>query len=66
MGAESTYPVWGWGQPGEEPAAEALEALGLAVEPMLGFPAQPPERPAPLARLPAPRVRPPGRLEPIA
>jgi alkyldihydroxyacetonephosphate synthase len=66
MAEESTYPVWGWGLPGEEPAPEALEALGPAVGSMLGFDAQAPERPAPLEELPAPRLRPPAALEPIA
>jgi alkyldihydroxyacetonephosphate synthase len=62
----STYPVWGWGLPGEEPDPAALDALGPAVRPLLGFDAQPPERPAPLAELPAPRLRPPPALEAIA
>jgi alkyldihydroxyacetonephosphate synthase len=62
----STYPVWGWGLPGEEPGAEALAALGPAVRSMLGFDAQAPERPAPLADLPAPRPRPPAALAAIA
>jgi alkyldihydroxyacetonephosphate synthase len=66
MAEESTYPVWGWGLAGEEPTAEALEALGPAVGAMLGFPAQAPERPGPLRELPAPRVRPPAALAAIA
>jgi alkyldihydroxyacetonephosphate synthase len=66
MAEESTYPVWGWGLPGEEPAPEALAALGPAVASMLGFGAQAPERPAPLAELPVARLRPPSGLEEIA
>ncbi|HEX8928972.1 MAG TPA: FAD-binding oxidoreductase, partial [Actinomycetota bacterium] len=66
MGRWSTYPVWGWGLPGEEPDPAALAALGPAVRPLLGFDAQPPERPAPLAELPAPRLRPPPPLAAIA
>jgi alkyldihydroxyacetonephosphate synthase len=62
----STYPVWGWGPPGEEPAPEALEGLRPAVSSMLGFDAQAPERPAPLQELPTPRLRPPAALEAIA
>src|SRR6266487_795772 len=62
----STYPVWGWGLPGEEPGAEALAALGPAVRSMLGFDAQAPERPASLAELPVPRPRPPAALAAIA
>ncbi len=66
MGEESTYPIWGWGLPGEEPDPAALEALGAAVGSMLGFQAQAPERPAPLAEPPAPRLRPPAALAAIA
>jgi alkyldihydroxyacetonephosphate synthase len=66
MAAESTYPVWGWGQPGEEPGRAALEALAPAVRPLLGFEVQPPERPAPLAELPPPRLRPPPALAALA
>jgi alkyldihydroxyacetonephosphate synthase len=66
VGEESTYPIWGWGLPGEEPDPAALEALGPAVGSMLGFQAQAPERPAPLAEPPAPRLRPPAALAAIA
>jgi alkyldihydroxyacetonephosphate synthase len=65
LGQWSTYPVWGWGRPGEEPDPAALAALGSAVRPLLGFDAQPPETPAPLADLPPPRLRPPATLERI-
>jgi alkyldihydroxyacetonephosphate synthase len=63
---DSTYPVWGWGEPGQAPDPGELEALAPALEAMLGFAAQPPERPAPLRPLPAPRRRPPAPLEPLA
>jgi alkyldihydroxyacetonephosphate synthase len=62
----STYPVWGWGGPGQAPDEEQLKALAPAVEAMLGFAVQAPERPAPLGPLPAPRVRPPPALAPLA
>jgi alkyldihydroxyacetonephosphate synthase len=66
VGRWSTYPVWGWGLPGEEPDPAALAALGPAVRPLLGFDAQAPEEPAPLAGLPPPRLRPPQALAAIA
>ncbi len=66
MAEGSTYAVWGWGLPGEEPGPEALAALGQGVGPMLGFDAQAPERPAPLAELPAPRLRAPAPLASVA
>jgi alkyldihydroxyacetonephosphate synthase len=66
LGHWSTYPVWGWGLPGEAPDPAALAALGPAVRPLLGFDAQAPETPAPLADLPAPRLRPPAGLAAIA
>jgi alkyldihydroxyacetonephosphate synthase len=62
----STYPVWGWGRPDQAPTAAELEALAPAAQTLLGFPVQAPERPAPPADLPAPRVRGPSRLAPIA
>jgi alkyldihydroxyacetonephosphate synthase len=62
----STYPVWGWGRPEEAPTAAELEALAPVVRALLGFPVQAPERPAPPADLPAPRLRVPGSLAPIA
>jgi alkyldihydroxyacetonephosphate synthase len=61
-----TYAVWGWGEPDREPKAGDLEAAAPEVERLLGFPAQPPEQPAPLADLPAPRIRPPGALAELA
>ena len=54
--------MWGWGEPDEEPQVNALEAMAPALQALLGFPLQPPERPAPLPPLPAPRVTPPGQL----
>ena len=67
MGA-SAYAVWGWGRPQDEPRPEQLAALAPQLEALLGFPAQAPERPAPLPDLPAPRIRiqPPPRLAAIA
>jgi alkyldihydroxyacetonephosphate synthase len=64
--AESTYPVWGWGAAGEAPATAELEALAPALGQALGFPVQAPEAPAPLRPLPAPRLRPPAALRPLA
>jgi alkyldihydroxyacetonephosphate synthase len=58
----STYPVWGWGRPEEAPTTAELEAFAPAAQALLGFPVQPPERPAPPAELPAPRLRLPPRL----
>jgi alkyldihydroxyacetonephosphate synthase len=62
----STYPLWGWGGPGDEPTAAGLEAFAPAAQALLGFPLQPPERPAALAPLPAPRVAAPAPLAAIA
>jgi len=62
----STYPVWGWGRAEEAPTAAELEALAPAARALLGFPVQTPERPAPPADLPAPRVQVPSWLAPIA
>jgi alkyldihydroxyacetonephosphate synthase len=62
----STYAIWGWGGPDEEPQPAALEAMAPAFQGLLGFPMQPPERPAPLPPLPPPRVAPPGPLAAIA
>src|SRR6266545_383562 len=62
----STYPVWGWGRPEEAPTTAELEALAPVVRALLGFPVQAPERPARPADLPAPRVRVPASLAPIA
>jgi alkyldihydroxyacetonephosphate synthase len=64
--AESTYAVWGWGGPADEPGRDELEALAPAVAQLLGFAVQAPERPAPLQPLPSPRVRPPEALRPLA
>lgn len=44
-----SYRAWGWGD--RPPDAATLDAVGAAVEPLLGFPPQPPEAPAALAPL---------------
>jgi alkyldihydroxyacetonephosphate synthase len=62
----STYPVWGWGRPEEEPGPAELEALAPAARALLGFPLQAPERPAAPAALPAPRVAVPSALAPVS
>jgi alkyldihydroxyacetonephosphate synthase len=62
----STYPVWGWGGPGEEPDPAALEALAPVAQALLGFGLQTPERPAPLRPLPTPRLAAPAPLAAIA
>jgi alkyldihydroxyacetonephosphate synthase len=62
----STYPVWGWGRPEEAPTTAELEALAPAAQALLGFPVQPPERPALPTELPAPRLRLPPRLRQAA
>ena len=62
----STYPVWGWGRPGEAPTPEELDAFAPAAQALLGFPVQAPERPAAPADLPPPRLRLPPRLAPVA
>jgi alkyldihydroxyacetonephosphate synthase len=61
----STYPVWGWGRPEEEPAPAELEAFAPAAQALLGFPLQAPERPAGPPALPAPRVAVPEALAPV-
>ena len=62
----STYPVWGWGGPDQEPDPAALEALAPVAQALLGFDLQAPERPARLRPLPAPRLAAPARLAAIA
>jgi alkyldihydroxyacetonephosphate synthase len=62
----STYPVWGWGGPGEEPDPAALEALAPVAQALLGFGLQAPERPARLRPLPTPRLAAPAPLAAIA
>jgi alkyldihydroxyacetonephosphate synthase len=61
----STYQVWGWGTAEEEPREEALHAAAPVFQALLGFPVQAPERPAPLAPLPRPRLAAPGPLAPL-
>src|SRR3954454_14546600 len=58
----ATYDVWGWGTPDREPKHDDLVGMGPELVRLLGFPAQDPERPAPLAELPVSRVQPPGSL----
>ncbi len=58
-----TYQVWGWGASGADaPKPADLAALSPALAGQLGFPGQPPERPAPLRPLPDPRVSLPATL----
>ena len=52
----STYSVWGWGGPEDEPAAADVEALGPYVAETTGVPVQPVLTPAPLPDVP-PSVR---------
>jgi len=64
----STYPVWGWGAPQDEPSAVDLEALASTVTATTGIPTQAPQAPAPLAELPRSRHLPvlPPSLRSIA
>jgi len=62
----STYEVWGWGGADEEPREQDLLGAAPVFQGLLGFPVQAPERPAPLAALPPPRLAAPGPLAPIA
>jgi alkyldihydroxyacetonephosphate synthase len=48
----SSYAVWGWGPPDEEPTAAGLEALAPFVQESTGVPVQPPQTPAPVPSLP--------------
>ena len=61
-----TYTVWGWGGPADEPRPADLAAAAPYFAGVLGFDVQPPETPAPLPELAAPRVAPPPALEPLA
>ena len=60
----STYSVWGWGGPDDEPRDAA--DLAPYVTEVLGFPAQPPEEPTPLAPLATPRISLPETLATFA
>jgi alkyldihydroxyacetonephosphate synthase len=62
----STYPIWGWGGPDQEPDPLALKALAPVAQGRLGFDLQAPERPAPLRPLPPPRLAAPAPLAAIA
>jgi alkyldihydroxyacetonephosphate synthase len=62
----STYPIWGWGGPGEAPDPVALEALAPLAQALLGFGLQAPEQPTTLRPLPIPRLAAPARLAAIA
>jgi alkyldihydroxyacetonephosphate synthase len=48
----STYPVWGWGGPADEPSRADLEALAPLVAETTGVPVQDPLTPAPLPEIP--------------
>ncbi len=50
------YPVWGWGEPADEPRLDDLAAAAPHLSEHLGFGLQQPESPAPLAELPADQV----------
>jgi len=53
----STYRVWGWGSTDRDAPRHAdVEAFGQGLAALLGFPGQPPERPAPLRALPEPAI----------
>ena len=54
--AASTYRVWGWGEPADEPTPAALTAARPMLAARLGFALAEPEQPAALAELPADRV----------
>ncbi|MCA1822797.1 MAG: FAD-binding oxidoreductase, partial [Frankia sp.] len=67
MTVSSTYRVWGWGTRDEaEPTPGELSALAPAAARLLGFGVGPPERPAPLGPLPAPRIAAPTTLAALA
>jgi alkyldihydroxyacetonephosphate synthase len=61
-----TYAVWGWGGPADEPRAADLAAAAPYLAGVLGFAVQPPETPAPLPDLAAPRVALPASLAGLA
>src|SRR5947209_6436610 len=58
---------WGWGYEDEQPSAAELRAAAVFLSERLGFGSAEPEEPVPIegVELPAPRLRPPGELEPI-
>ncbi len=64
----SSYPVWGWGGPQDEPRQADLEAMAPFVQEASGVTVQSPLRPAPLQDLPPSRRRPtlPAALQAIA
>lgn len=53
----STYAVWGWGDPSDEPTPASLAELAPFVAATTGVPVQPPQVPAPLPDLPPSRRR---------
>ncbi|MDX6218475.1 MAG: alkyldihydroxyacetonephosphate synthase [Frankiales bacterium] len=57
-----SYAVWGWGTAEDAPTAADLEAVAPLVTASTGITAQPPELPAPLAALRAPRCALPSSL----
>jgi alkyldihydroxyacetonephosphate synthase len=64
----SSYAVWGWGGPDDEPRAADLAALAPVLERTSGVVPRPPRVPAPLPELPPSRRRPglPGPLAALA
>ena len=64
----SSYAVWGWGEPSDEPAAADLEALGPYVAETTGVAVQAPQVPAPPPSLPPSRrlAQLPGSLRALA
>jgi alkyldihydroxyacetonephosphate synthase len=54
--SHSTYPVWGWGAPEDEPSRADLDALAPIVSELLGTAVPGARRVAPLPDLPADRV----------
>jgi len=58
---------WGWGAESRQPSPADLEGMAPLVRERLGFDAQPPEEPVPLAALDLsdPRIEAPGSLEEI-
>jgi alkyldihydroxyacetonephosphate synthase len=58
---------WGWGYEDEQPSPSGVRDAAAFLVDRLGFGEPDPEQPVPLPEvsLPAPRIRPPGWLEPI-
>lgn len=62
----STYPLWGWGGPGDEPSRRDLGALAPVVAETTGVPVQAPEPKHALPELPAGVLRLPASLTALA